>query len=70
MLINNLESIQDMFDAFDDVVDDIYSLYDALSFTLDEESDLRNEGKSTLSDEQFERLVELQDRLNNLTAVV
>lgn len=67
MLINNLESIQDMFDAFDDVVDDIYSLYDALSFTLDEESDLRNEGKSTLSDEQFERLVELQDRLNNLT---
>lgn len=70
MLINNLESIQDMFDAFDDVADDINTLYNEVSFCLDEETDLRNKGKSTLSDEQFERLVELQDRLNNLTAVV
>ena len=68
MLINNLENIQGMFDAFDELADDINTLYNEVSFSLNEESDLRDEGKSTLSDEQFERLEELQNTLNSLTA--
>lgn len=70
MLINNLESIQDLFDAFDEVAGDINTLYDEVNFRLDEETDLRDEGKSTLSNEQFERLEELQNTLDNLTAYV
>ena len=70
MLINNLESIQEIFDAFDVVADDINTLYNEVSSCLDEETDLRDEGKSTLSDEQFERLEEIQNTLNNLTTYV
>lgn len=70
MLINNLESIQDLFDAFDELADNIDNLQDAVSFFLAEESSLRDEGKSTLSNEQFERLEELQSVLDNLTAYV
>ncbi|MBQ3395024.1 MAG: hypothetical protein IJR43_04650 [Synergistaceae bacterium] len=70
MLINNLNNFQEFFDAFYDVADDICKLYDAVKISLDEETNLRNEGKSTLSNEQFERLEELQNTLNNLTAYV
>ena len=70
MLINNLESIQEIFDAFDVIADDINTLYNEVNFRLDEETDLRDEGKSTLSNAQFEQLEELQSVLNNLTAYV
>ena len=70
MLINNLESIQEIFDAFDEVAGDINTLYNEVNSRLDEESDSRDEGKSTLSNEQFERLEEIQNTLNNLTAYV
>ena len=70
MLINNLNNFQDFLDAFYDVADDINTLYNEVSFCLDDESDLRDEGKGSLNDEQFEQLVELQDTLNNMTAYV
>lgn len=70
MLINNLMNFQEIHDAFDDIAGDINILWDATETALNEENDLRDEGKGRLSNEDFERLEEIFQILESLTAYV
>ena len=70
MLINDLMNVQEIFNAWEDIQGDINILFCAIEDALNYEGFLRDEGKSKLSDEDFEKLEELFNALEAIPSTM